>query len=357
MPEDIDAAVKASASNFGSKDKPRRLIDTKTVKLVDFHDATDIDAIPPYAILSHRWIEGEEVGIQELVQIQELSNGDDEETAKLKKRSGYRKILQACLKARNDKIDYVWVDTCCINKSDHGEVARNIKSMYAYYENAQVCYVYLSDVYRPKHLIQTLGTELAEIGRYCRWRRHFWGVKGRFEDSEWFQRGWTLQELLAPTNVVFFDRDWNRIGNKTQPELSPIISSITGIPRSVLDGNVPVREVDAWSRMSWAIGRKTTRPQDQAYCLFGILSVTMDLDYEEDVKTAFSRLQKSMVKAHPDKYEGSSLADRGDELYVMLFYHNILSRLGWPTREELKMPENDLARFSPLSPSFQRCDQ
>ncbi|THU76413.1 hypothetical protein K435DRAFT_704907, partial [Dendrothele bispora CBS 962.96] len=251
-----------------------RLIDTKTIKLVDFHDATDIDTIPPYAILSHRWIEGEEVSFQELVQIQDLSNNEGEEMAELKKKSGYRKILQACFKARVDKIDYIWVDTCCIDKSDHGEVVRNIKSMYAYYENAQVCYAYLSD----------------RTG-------NFW-IKGRFEDSEWFQRGWTLQELLAPTKVVFFDRDWDCIGDRTQPEISTAISSITGIPRNVLDGNVPVREVDACSRMSWTIGRKTTRPQDQVYCLFGILSVTTDLDYEEDVKTAFSRLQQAVIEAH-----------------------------------------------------------
>ncbi|THV02046.1 hypothetical protein K435DRAFT_817894 [Dendrothele bispora CBS 962.96] len=208
-----------------------------TIKLVDFHDATDIDTIPPYAILSHRWIEGQEVSFHAL-------------------KSGYRKILQACFKARVDKIDYIWVDTCCIDKSDHGEVVRNIKSMYAYYENAQVCYAYLSD--------------------------------GRFEDSEWFQRGWT----------GFLDRDWDCIGDRTQPEISTAISSITGIPRNVLDGNVPVREVDACSRMSWTIGRKTTRPQDQVYCLFGILSVTTDLDYEEDVKTAFSRLQQAVIEAH-----------------------------------------------------------
>ncbi|THU75301.1 hypothetical protein K435DRAFT_914937 [Dendrothele bispora CBS 962.96] len=88
--------------------------------------------------------------------------------------------------------------------------------------------------------------------------------------------------------------------------------------------------------MSWAIVRKTTRPQDQAYCLFGILGVTMNLDYEEDVKTAFSRLQKAMIEVHPDKYEGSSLADYGDELYIdiMLFCHNIQARVANPRGNE-----------------------
>jgi len=271
---------------------------------VDFYDNA-VDTVPPYAILSHRWMNGEEISYQEFLE-------HNEET---KKKLGYRKILQACVKASNDNINFLWVDTCCIDKGNHSEVARNIKSMYVYYEEAEVCYAYLADVHRWDHLYNKEGA------------RSFW-VKGLFEESEWFNRGWTLQELLAPANVVFFDRDWNCIGERAQ--LMSTISSTTGIPQNVLEGSRLVRDVDARDRMSWAIGRVTTRPQDKAYCLLGILGVSMEPNYEENVEMAFYRLQSAFTEAYPE-YTTLFLEESG--LYSMLFRRNVHSRVGSQSQE------------------------
>ncbi|THU77447.1 hypothetical protein K435DRAFT_973967 [Dendrothele bispora CBS 962.96] len=119
------------------KVRPRRLISTRSIKLVDFGDNIPI---PDYAILSHTWGPGE-VTFRELNLCQDEGNVDTSTLAK----PGHRKIRYACREARRQNLDYLWVDTCCINQEDKGDVHRNIRSMYAFYQNSSICYAYLSD--------------------------------------------------------------------------------------------------------------------------------------------------------------------------------------------------------------------
>ncbi|KAK7443560.1 hypothetical protein VKT23_015733 [Stygiomarasmius scandens] len=234
---------------------PRRLIDTCTIKLVEFGKN---ETIPPYAILSHWWIEGKEVVYEEFRNLHWWT----------KFKSGYRKIKAACRQARRDGIRYIWVDTCCIEQGNHDDVAANITSMYAFYQNAEVCYAYLAD----------MGAE--------------------FETSEWFERGWTLQELLAPRTVMFFNSKWQCVGDKH--ELRDDIQSETTIPPEVLSGKQSITDVDVLTRMSWAIGRNTTKEQDEAYCLQGLLGVSVEPDYEESLFSSFNRLGKALFEAQPE---------------------------------------------------------
>ncbi|KAF4974476.1 hypothetical protein FDECE_18664, partial [Fusarium decemcellulare] len=85
------------------------------------------------------------------------------------------------------------VDTNCIDKSDQIELAENINSMFRYYAKAEVCFAYIRDVHP--------STD----------RRY---VQSQLRKSQWFERGWTLQELLAPDHLIFFASDWTRIGRK-----------------------------------------------------------------------------------------------------------------------------------------------
>ncbi|THU97864.1 HET-domain-containing protein [Dendrothele bispora CBS 962.96] len=243
---------------------PRRLINTRTLKFVELKEN---DPVPPYAILSHRWIQGQEVSYQEFL--------DGDPLTKLK--SGYLKIAAACRVARRDRISFIWVDTCCIDKGSHDDVARNIRSMYAYYQNAQVCYAYLVD------------TNLDDM-----WEK-------RFLHSEWFKRGWTLQELLAPKEVIFFDQSWVPVGTKRS--LREMVSYVTNIPSAVLSGLGSVYDIDPLERMSWTIGRKTTKPPDRAYCLLGLLDVSIEPDYDETFRESMERLRKAFVDAHPQHRE------------------------------------------------------
>lgn len=216
--------------------------------------------IPSYAILSHTWYSDDQE-----VSYQDVCDGIGQD------RRGYRKILEC--KALASDYDFFWVDTCCIDKTSSVELAESINSMYSWYEKAAACYVYLADV--PFHdTIETL------------------------KRSRWFTRGWTLQELIAPTTVVFFSREWERISEKC--ELLDAISDITGIPHEALSGQARPAKFSIAERMSWASNRATTRVEDEAYSLMGLFGVHMPLLYGEKEK-AFRRLQEEIMKTTDDQ--------------------------------------------------------
>jgi hypothetical protein len=235
-----------------------RLINSTTLQLEEFVP----NLIPEYVILSHTWGE-EEVSFKDM-------QGPLAENMK-----GFAKIKNCCARAARDGFKYAWVDTCCIDKSSSAELSEAINSMYEWYKNARICYAYLEDV------SLTLG-------------RLDWLD---FRQSRWFTRGWTLQELVAPSIVEFYDVNWTEVGTKLS--LQEELSHITGIDISVLRGDEP------WScnvaqRMSWASRRCTTRPEDMAYCLMGIFDVKMPLLYGEGEELAFTRLQEEIMKGTED---------------------------------------------------------
>jgi hypothetical protein len=116
-------------------------------------------------------------------------------------------------------------------------------------------------------------------------------------NSRWFRRGWTLQELIAPPIVEFYDRNWFEVGTKLS--LLGTIAAITRIDIRVLENSQRLDSVNVASRMSWASERKTTRKEDEAYCLMGIFGVNMPLLYGEGHR-AFHRLQEEIMKIHDD---------------------------------------------------------
>jgi hypothetical protein len=132
---------------------------------------------PPYAILSHTW-EDDEVTLQQLL-------AGTANPSPLQPKAGFHKIQQTCALAQTHKLEYAWVDTCCIDKTSSAELTEAINSMFAWYRDAAVCFVFLGDL-RPGALMHTLPK--------CRW----------------FTRGWTLQEIIAPGEVLFFDKECKR---------------------------------------------------------------------------------------------------------------------------------------------------
>src|SRR3569833_1527568 len=219
----------------------------------------------PYAILSHAW------GLEE-ISFQDLIDGTG--TNKL----GYAKIRFCGNQAWRDGWQFFWVDTCCIDKSNSTELQEAINSMFCWYRDAEKCYVYLSDL--------VPGDEEA--------------TRANLRQCRWFTRGWTLQELIAPRRVEFFDQDWSYIGSRR--ELQGDISDITRIHPSVLLGDRDAGSLKEYSiahRMSWAAKRHTTLIEDMAYCLLGIFDVSMPLIYGEDTK-AFRRLQEEIIKSSND---------------------------------------------------------
>ncbi|KAK3112261.1 hypothetical protein LTR53_011663, partial [Teratosphaeriaceae sp. CCFEE 6253] len=244
-----------------------RLINVDTFTLQEFAGS---GSAPPYAILSHTWGENE-------VSYQDIQNLELAQS-----REGFRKIRFACSQAKDHGFAYAWVDTCCI-----GEIELACQ-MYRWYMNAAVCYVYLSDV--PSNCPTLDDGYLHPF--------HFSWIEA-FEESRWFRRGWTLQELTAPAkDLLFFGCAWNYIGSLES--LIERVAGITGIQIEVLNHTLPLRDISIARRLSWAAKRETTRTEDVAYSLFGILEVNMPLLYGEGAK-AFLRLQEELIRQSTDQ--------------------------------------------------------
>ncbi|KXJ86466.1 heterokaryon incompatibility protein-domain-containing protein, partial [Microdochium bolleyi] len=236
-----------------------RLLRVNTLEPVEFMP----NAIPPYAILSHTW-DIDEVSYQELVSTDKSWQS----------KAGWAKIRGCARKAAADGHGYIWVDTCCIDKKSSAELQEAINSMFQWYSRAQVCYAYLSDV----SIASPFETS-------------------SFRQARWWSRGWTLQELLAPEQMVFFDRDWYEIGRKDQ--LLEEVEQISNIGRIILGHPGIIHCASIAERMSWMAGRSTTREEDLAYCLLGIFDIHMPMLYGEG-HNAFSRLQQEIMKASDD---------------------------------------------------------
>ncbi|KAM5345108.1 hypothetical protein ACJ41O_010970 [Fusarium nematophilum] len=242
-----------------------RLINVKTLQLHEFHG----NNIPPYAILSHTWGDHE-------VTFQDWQN-----LSAASQKAGFAKIRGACARTQFRGLKWLWVDTNCIDKSSSAELSEAINSMFAYYEGAAVCFVYLSDV--ATVVCVDSDSVLAQVSR-----------------SRWFTRGWTLQELLAPRLLEFFAADWTPIGLGYDVSLSRLISRVTGIAEIYLSHTgCSVQDACVAKKMSWLASRTTTRLEDMAYCMLGIFDINMPLLYGEGSK-AFNRLQEEIIKTTND---------------------------------------------------------
>ncbi|KAH8728029.1 heterokaryon incompatibility protein-domain-containing protein [Phaeosphaeriaceae sp. PMI808] len=241
-----------------------RLLNTSTFEFEEF-----LVNPPYYAILSHTWEKDEVI-------FSDMQNG----TAR--SRNGAEKLWQCCQLAASQFYRYIWVDTCCINKESSAELSEAINSMYTYYEESLVCFVYL-DIEIP------LGYLTAEDIRRARWT----------------YRGWTLQEFLAPNRVLFYDKNWKFCGTRDDncDMLAEAMNIRAGLFRTFKDPvikDIAMRQCSIAERMSWASERQTTRPEDIAYCLFGIFKVNLTPLYGEGGISAFKRLQEEIMKNSSD---------------------------------------------------------
>ncbi|KAM5537275.1 hypothetical protein V8D89_009005 [Ganoderma adspersum] len=202
----------------------------------------NFDADGGYAILSHTW--------------GELSP----------------KICECCILAGKHGYRWVWIDSCCIDKTSSSELSEAINSMYKWYQSSEVCHAYLKDVPTDDEIHAD---------------------DSAFRKSRWHTRGWTLQELIAPDVVIFLSVDWVELGDRA--DLAGLLQEIAWIPFGILTGEDRPAEYGASNRMSWASRRKTTRVEDEAYCLMGLFGVSMPTNYGEG-KMAFVRLQNEIMQ-------------------------------------------------------------
>ncbi|KAI1088529.1 heterokaryon incompatibility protein-domain-containing protein [Rostrohypoxylon terebratum] len=216
------------------------LLDVRTWKLKKNVEERHGTAVEPYAILSHRWLAPEHE-----ITFQDVEQGFLWSERIFTRRKGFYKFDQCCQQALRDGFNYVWIDTCCIDKSSSAELQENINSMYRYYENSQKCY------------------------------------------------------LIAPRQVDFFDREWKFIGGKN--DVLDTLSDITGIDRALFTQDRRLEMYPVAQRMSWASHRKATKDEDLAYSLLGLFDVNMPMLYGEGGSKAFLRLQEEIIKSSDDQ--------------------------------------------------------
>ena len=237
-----------------------RLINTHTLQMEEFFDV----GRPKYAILSHRWRDGE-------VLLQDM-----QDIARASIKAGFAKIQRTCEQAIADGFDYVWVDTCCIDKTSSVELGEAINSMFRWYRDSSICYAYLWDV-----TDNTIDND---------------HENNQVQSSDWFSRGWTLQELIAPSRLSFYGQNWQYLGSKDS--ICELLAQATGIDEDTLKG-ASLRNSSIAQKMFWASKRQTTRIEDTAYCLLGIFDIYIPLIYGEG-EQAFQRLQEEIIKRSTD---------------------------------------------------------
>lgn len=223
-----------------------------------------------YAILSHVWDENEQSyeNVRKIIRECNAWGLNPREYVA-------PKIRNVCILAETHGFRWIWIDTCCIDKSSSAELSEAINSMFRYYSLSAVCYAFLRDV----------G---GQSNSFNMWE---------FMQSKWHTRGWTLQELLAPPLVLFVSNSWEVLGSKA--DFAPHLQGITHIPASVLRMEKPIAKMSIAQRMCWASRRKTTRKEDRAYSLLGIFDINMPTLYGEGER-AFRRLQEEILKRHAD---------------------------------------------------------
>lgn len=218
-----------------------------------------------YAILSHTWLRGS---------AREVTYGDWIRGEIDAQQPGYRKLVNFCRTAWTDYgVAFGWMDTICINKDSSAELDESIRSMYKWYEGAHPCITYLAET-----------VNLSDM-----------------HNDSWFTRGWTLQELLAPSEIRFYNVHWNKLvesdkNNKKNPIILKQIEEATTITVRELQPD-KLLSIPISRRMQMAAKRQVTREEDSAYSLMGIFNVSIPTAYGEGSRRAFYRLLQEILNS------------------------------------------------------------
>ncbi|KAI6098469.1 hypothetical protein F5141DRAFT_1219540 [Pisolithus sp. B1] len=171
------------------------------------------------------------------------------------------KLHNFCKETRRLGYKWAWSDTCCIDKTRSSILNQSLTSMYKWYTHAAATLVFLADVAHPSNA-------------------------GDLTRSRWMTRAWTLQELLAPKVIFFYDHEWKPyLGNtgdnhkkslQIMQELSDAIKIPYGTITTFSPGGLAIRE-----KLRLASTRSATVDEDVAYSLIGIFKSDLRPHYGE----------------------------------------------------------------------------
>jgi hypothetical protein len=224
-----------------------------------------------YAILSHTWLRGSD---------SEVTYGTWQTGQIDTQQAGYQKLAKFCKSAWKDHgLSFGWMDTICINKDSSSELDESIRSMYKWYKSSAICITYLGKT-----------PSLHDI-----------------HQDPWFTRGWTFQELLAPANMTFYNKDWKKFilytnkGDKHNKDICDQITKATTITLNELQLDSHLLPVSR--KMQLAARRNVTREEDIAYSLMGICNVSISTAYGEGEQRAFFRLMTEILNTSPEVFD------------------------------------------------------
>ncbi|KAG6331098.1 hypothetical protein ID866_7991 [Astraeus odoratus] len=236
------------------------------------HMQATISAYFQYSTLSHRWGPNEPL-LQDIPSHGSIYN--------MSPTQGVVKLQRFCQTASHHGFSWAWSDTCCIDKTNSVELQKAIGSMFLWYQKSALTIVYLADI--PSSISPVMS----------------------LSGSEWFRRGWTLQELLAPHTMLFYTQDWSLYMNsisqnhKQDDHVLNQIAHAAGISPEHLSNFIAGTDI-ARSRLEWASGRHTTVSEDIAYSLFGIFNINLPLLYGEGKEKSLVRLLQEILSQSHD---------------------------------------------------------
>lgn len=232
----------------------KELVSSTTVRLDKARITRVVAKYFQYVMFSHVW-EGKEPSFQDVNLVNSVWDLDPSPLNE--------KLRKFCELVRDGDGDYrwAWSDTCCINKTTSTLLNESLMSMYKWYEDSAETLVYLASVESPSLL-------------------------GDLTKSLWMTRSWTLQELLAPKVIRFYDRDWKpylndaRTNHHESPEImQELATAIQVAPGTIVSfqpGDLGVRD-----KLRLASMRNATIEEDVAYSLIGIFSSDIRPHYGE----------------------------------------------------------------------------
>jgi hypothetical protein len=253
-----------------------RLLNTQSLELRFFQDGDT----PSYAALSHVH-DDDEVVYETFEHPVFLSDSWSmkERWEILAMKKGYEKVRKSCEIALLSGIEWIWIGTCCIDWSSRMEMNEAINLTYQRLKRAKVCYAYLGKT---------------DVGTHGMIRRGYQSTADdAFLSCPWFQRSWTLQELLAPPEIRFFNANWEELGTKAS--LASKVFHVTGISPAYLTGQVSPRSAPYAERISWACDRKSLLIEDHVYAILGLFKIRIEINYGEGAE-AFLRFRREVLK-------------------------------------------------------------
>ena len=205
-----------------------------------------------YVMLSHRWQPNEPT-------FQMVENTS---MYGLPASSANSKVQRFCELVRSLDFRWAWSDTCCVNQLDKGVLQESLVAMFRWYRGSSLTVVHLLGV----------RSESQEIGSL--WK------------SIWNTRGWSYQEYIASVVVQFYTEDWKPylgldiFNHKESPTILSEMEQAMNLSTDELATLQPGLD-KAREKLYLASMRQTTREEDIAYCLFGIINVAIPVIYGE----------------------------------------------------------------------------